>query len=254
MPSPHGTTSPNALQPALELIYLATLQPELASPSLRNLLLSNPNYFSYLPEQSFRVVLNMSGDTNFESLGSVSYIPILEQLYASIEIKRDWGYSVRLRDSSSREYVRFYLSLDGGETWRNEGLTAVTVSDEPGANTRIHLVTKRIDIRECLELAEDPPLVRAILSWNSPPPPDAPDWTPLWGNVVETRIRTARHSVRRMDPLQSGSWGRHAEQSKSEVRVGRPSDLSDTGPVGSKSAGPPSRNGIQAHDFCATAQ
>jgi len=254
MPSPHGTTSPNALQPALELIYLATLQPELASPSLRNLLLSNPNYFSYLPEQSFRVVLNMSGDTDFECLGSVSYIPILEQLYASIQIKRDWGYSLRLCQASSREYVRFYLSLDGGISWQNQGLTAVSVSDEPAADTRIYLVTKRINIREWLEVAEHPPLVRAILSWNSPPPPDAPDWTPLWGNVVETRIRTARQNARRTDHLQPGSWGHHAEESKTEVRVGRPSDLSDMGPVGSKSAGLSSRSGTNDYGYCAIAQ
>lgn len=237
MPSPPGTTSPNALQPALELIYLATLQPELASQSLRKLLLSNPSYFRSLPEKSFKVVLNMYGDTTFESLGSVSYIPLLEQLYASVQLKRDWGYSPQMRDSSSREYVRFYLSLDRGATWHNEGLTAITVSDEPGTRTRIHLVTKRIDLRARLQSAKHPALVRAILSWNTPPPPDAPDWTPLWGNVVEARISTARPDARRTDRLQPGTWGHFAEEADSEVRVGRPSDLSDKGPVGTKSTG-----------------
>ena len=57
MPSPIGTTSPTALQPALELIYLATLQPELASQNLRKLVLANPDYFRNLPESSFKVVL-----------------------------------------------------------------------------------------------------------------------------------------------------------------------------------------------------
>ncbi|HXS75520.1 MAG TPA: hypothetical protein VN753_05035 [Terracidiphilus sp.] len=232
MPSPHGTSSPNALQPALELIYLATLQPELASQSLRKLLLSNPDYFRHLPEKSFKVVLNMNGETGFESLGCVSYIPLLEQLYASIQLKRDWGYSLHLRNSSSREYVRFYLSLDRGETWHNEGLTAVTVTDEPGARTRIHLVTKRIALRELLESAEHPPLVRAILSWNSPPPPDAPDWAPLWGNVLETRIPTTTTDARRSDRLQQGSWDHFADETESEVRMGRSSDLTDKRPVG----------------------
>lgn len=232
MPSPIGTTSPTALQPALELIYLATLQPELASQNLRKLVLANPDYFRNLPESSFKVVLKIAGDMTFERLGCVSYIPLLDQLYASIELKRDWGYSLSLHSSSSREYVRFYISCDGGNTWQNEGLTAMHVSDEPGAQPRIHLLTKRIELREKLQSLQTPPRVRAILSWNTPPPPDAPDWTPLWGNVLETRVHTVRPDACRTDRLQPGSWVHFAGEPASEGRVGRPSDLSDAGPVG----------------------
>jgi hypothetical protein len=249
MPSPVGTTSPTTLQPALELIYLAKLQPELASQSLRKLLLANPNYFENLPESSFKVVLNMNGDTAFEGLGCVSYIPLLDQLYASVQLKRDWGYSLNLHDSCSREYVRFYLSFDHGVTWHNEGLTASNVSDEPGARPRIHLVTKRIELRERLQSAEHTPVVRAILSWNSPPPPDAPDWTPLWGNVLDTRIHTVRPDACRTDRLQTGSWVHLAERSGSEGRVGRASDLSDSGPAGVPApAGLPSATKLQTED------
>lgn len=232
MPSPKVTTSPETLQPALELIYLATLQPELASQSLRKLLLANPNYFHSLPEKSFKVVLNINGDTAFERLGCVSYIPLLNQLYASVQLNHDWGYSLQLAHLSSREYVRFYLSFDRGATWQNEGLTAINVSDEPGVRSRIHLVTKRIDLSERIEPGQHPPLVRAILSWNSPPPPDAPDWTPLWGNVLDTRILTVRPDACRTDRLQPGSWVHFAGESASDTRVGRASDLSDSRPVG----------------------
>lgn len=231
MPSPKVTTSPNTLQPALELIYLATLQPELASQNLRKLLLANPNHFGTLPEKSVKVILNMNGDTNFERLGCVSYIPLLDQLYASIELKRDWGYSVALRNASSREYVRFYLSFDRGATWQNEGLTAFNVSDEPGSRLHIRLVTKRVELGERLKSATQPPLVRAILSWNSPPPPDSPDWTPLWGNVLDTQIPTVRPDACRTDRLQPGSWVHLADATDSEGRVGRLSDLSDSGPA-----------------------
>ena len=131
MPSPLGTTSPTSLQPALELIYLAKLQPELASQSLRKLLLANPNYFENLPESSFKVVLNMNGDTAFESLGCVSYIPLLDQLYASVQLKRDWGYSLGLDNSSSRA-IRPLLSL---------------------LRSRRHLAQRRPDRRQCLRRA-----------------------------------------------------------------------------------------------------
>jgi hypothetical protein len=255
MPSPSGTTSPTSLQPALELIYLAKLQPELASQSLRKLLLANPNYFENLPESSFKIVLNMNGDTAFESLGCISYIPLLDQLYASIQLKRDWGYSLNLRDLSSRQYVRFYLSFDRGDTWHNEGLTAVNVCDEPGARPRIHLVTKRIELRERLKVVQHPPLVRAILSWNSPPPPDEPNWTPLWGNVLDTRIQTVRPDACRTDRLQTGSWVHLAEQSVSGGRVGRASDLSDSGPAGAPApAGLSSTARPQTEEYQASAR
>ena len=252
MPSPHGTTSPKALQPALELIYLATLQPELASQNLRRLMLANPNYFGSLPEKSIKVVLNMTGDTTFERLGCVSYIPLLDQLYASIELKRDWGYSLDMCSTSTRQYVRFYLSFDRGVTWHNEGLTAFTVSDDPGSRLHIRLVTKKVELGERLQAAIHPPLVRAILSWNAPPPPDAPDWAPLWGNVLDTQIQPVRPEACRTDRLQPGSWVQFAGESDSEVRVGRSSDLSDSRPVDAPPpAGLTSNTHVHAEDYLA---
>lgn len=254
MPSPKVTTSPTTLQPALELIYLATLHPELASQNLRKLLLSNPNYFSNLPEQSIKVVLNTTGDTSFESLGCVSYIPLLDQLYASIELKRDWGYSLAPNDASSREYVRFYLSFDRGATWHSEGLTAFNVSDEPGSRLHIRLVTKRVEFSERLKSSPNPPIVRAILSWNSPPPPDAPDWTPLWGNVLDTQIQNVRPDACRTDRLQPGSWVHLEDDTDSEGRVGRRSDLSDAGSAGVPQPADPiskSRRSTELHQACA---
>lgn len=246
MPSPKVTTPPNTLQPALELIYLATLHPDLASQNLRKLLIDNPNYFSSLPEKSVKVVLNMAADTTFESLGCVTYIPLLDQLYASIQLKSHWGYSLALQNKCSREYVRFYLSFDRGVTWHNEGLTACNVCDEPGSGRLTRLVTKRAHLSQQLKAAEIPPIVRAVLSWNSPPPPDAPDWKPLWGSVLDTQIQTARPDACRTDRLQPGSWVQPADEHDSKVRVGRTSDLSDSGPVG---APPPTGPSYRAHAY-----
>ena len=233
MPSPIGKTFAPSLQPALELIYLATLQPEVASQSLRKLLLTNPNYFGSLPENSFKIVLNMNGDTRYECLGCVSYIPLLGQLYASIRLNQNHGYSFLVDEPTSREYVRFYLSYDRGATWQDLGLTSVNVCDDPGAKTRVHLVTKRISLRKDAASKADPPLVRAMLSWKTPPPSDAPDWTPLWGNVVETQIQTESTDIRRTSRLQTGSWVRSVNETRSKERVGRSFDSTDVRPVGS---------------------
>ena len=248
MPLPHGTTNPPSLQPALELIYLATLEPEQASRSLRKLLLNNPNYFSNLAENSFRIVLNLSADTAFESLGCVRYIPLLDQVYASINLRRDTGYSFQIGRPNSHEYIRFYVSSDRGVTWHDKGISAVNVVDQPGENPRLYLVTRKVDLFEHYP-AEDVVRLRAILSWNSIPPPDAPDWMPLWGNVAETQIRIGSRDDRRTRSLRAESRVQLADQPVSIVGLGHRFDTADGRPVESlKSTGlflsssPPSRD------------
>lgn len=229
MPSP--TTNSPSLQPALELIYLATLEPEMASHSLRNLLLNNPNYFASLTENSFKVVLNINGDTDYESLGCVRYIPLLDRVYASININRDAGYSFHVGARNSREYVRFYVSYDRGMTWQDKGMSAVNIVDEPGEKTRMHLVTRKVDLREDV-LFSEVALVRAILSWNSPPPQDSPDWVPLWGNVAQTVIQVESMSIRRSRNLRTDNRIRIAEETLSKADLGLAFDEACIGPVG----------------------
>jgi hypothetical protein len=232
MPSPVGTTLAPSLQPALELIYLAQVPPEEASQSLRKILLANPNYFGSLPENSLKVVLNIDSDIRYESLGSVSYIPMLRQAYVSIKLHQDRGYSFLVGEPASREYVRLYLSYDQGETWSDHGLTSVNVCDEPGAKPRIHLVTRNIDLTENAENTNEAPLIRATLSWNTPPPSDSPHWTPLWGSIAETQIHSASTDFRRRSRLQTGSWVLSSNENESKGRVGRPFESADVRPVG----------------------
>jgi hypothetical protein len=232
MPSQIGTNIAPSLQPALELIYLARLQPEAASESLRKLLLANPNYFGSLPESSFKVVLNINGDTRYESLGRVRYLPLLSQVCASVTLNQDHGYSFLFGEPDSCEYVRFYISYDHGDTWIDQGLTSINVCDQPGASRRVHLVTRRIQLQEDAGSNHEAPILRATLSWKTPPPAGAPDWTPLWGNVLETQITNAETGFRRRSRLQTGSWDVSADETASKERVGRPFDFTDVRPVG----------------------
>jgi hypothetical protein len=252
MPSPFSTTNSPSLQPALELIYLATLEPELASRSLRKLLLNNPNYFANLTENSFKVVLNINGDTDYESLGCVRYIPLLDRVYASINIRQDVGYSFCVGNRSSKEYVRFYLSYDRGVTWQDKGLSAVNVVDEPGEKPRMHLVTKKINLCEDDVCMDEGPQVRAILSWNTPPPACTPGWTPLWGNIVETQIHIESLRARRTRDLQTKTSVRFADKSGSKAGLGLPFDSSDVRPVAVKSTGPFSEPAMQPYEYRAT--
>jgi hypothetical protein len=249
MPSPLGTTSTPSLQPALELIYLATLEPEQASQNLRQLLLSNPNYFANLSENAFRVVLNIHGDTAYESLGCVRYIPLLDQMYASIHIKQDAGYSFRVGSPGSREYIRFYLSYDNGVTWLDKGISAVNVVDQPGEASRLFLVTKKLDLLEQQQM-NDTILVRAILSWNSVPPAECPGWTPLWGSVAETQVRVGSRDDRRTRSLRTGSRIQFADESVSLVGLGHHCDTADARPVETlSSTGLFSHSAARSHEY-----
>jgi hypothetical protein len=189
MPSPIGKTIAPSPQPALDLISLAQLSPEQASLNLRALLLANPDYFGNLSASSFKAILNIKGDTAYESITSLSYCSQLQQLRAIVKIKRDHGYSLDISTDGSQEFVRFYLSYDEGATWRDQGLGAVNVFDGPGPKPAVHLVTLQVQPEENLGLIKNLPLLRAILSWNSKPPAGTPNWTPLWGNVLEARIQ-----------------------------------------------------------------
>ncbi len=189
MPSPIGKTIAPSAQPALDLISLARLSHELACENLRALLLANPNYFGNVSGSSLKAVLNIKGDTAYESITSVSYCPRLEQLRATIKIKQESGYSLDIGAKASLEYVRFYFSYDDGSTWQDQGLSAVNVFDTPGPKPLVNLVTLQINPEEDFGFIDKLPLLRAILSWNSPPPPSTPDWIPVWGNVVDTQIQ-----------------------------------------------------------------
>jgi hypothetical protein len=180
-------TSARSAKPALELISLATLAPELAHRNLRSLLLANPDYFGRITSNAFKAVLRIEQNTVYESIGYVAYSPSLDQLQATIHISESSGYSDA--NCLSKEYVRFYLSYDGGSSWLDQGLNSVSVCNTPGPKPLQEMVAVGISPALTLCFLERPPVVRTILSWNAPPPADMPNWIPAWGDVLNAQIR-----------------------------------------------------------------
>jgi len=177
--------------PAAQKIILSRLPRALARSNMKTLLLANPNFFGNLAGSTFKPVLNIQSDTTYESIGCVGFNPQLNRLEAEVTIHQDAGYDGEVCSIGSQEFVRFYLSYDGGATWRDQGLTSFTVYDVPGPKPLGHNATLQINPQEGLCFLENPPMARAILSWNSPPPANSPGWLPVWGNVVDVRIRIA---------------------------------------------------------------
>jgi len=201
MNPPHGKSVPPSTQPALELISLARLSPELARQNLRSLLLANPDYFGNITDSSFKAVLKIQEDTTYESIGCISYNPQLRQLRSTIQIRQATGYSADGGSTGSEEYVRFYLSYDGGSTWQDQGLRAVKVFDVPGPKPLEFAVTLQIIPARESYFDQNLPLARAILSWSSSPPAATPGWTPVWGNVVDARIQIKSFDILLLKPV-----------------------------------------------------
>jgi hypothetical protein len=178
-----------ATHPALELIALAQLSPEEAGQRLRALLLANPQYFGNVPPTSFHAVLKIQEDTTYECISCVAYDAQLEQLRATIDIKQAVGYSGVARINGSEEFVRFYVSYDGGVKWLDQGMRSVNVSDAVVPRPLAYDVILQIIQSRQPGVSKSQPRIRAILSWNSPPPAGAPDWTPVWGNVLESDMQ-----------------------------------------------------------------
>lgn len=189
MNSPAVTISAPSPQPALELIALAQLSPEIARQKLRARLLTNPNYFEKIPATSFGAVLNIQQDTTYESISRLVYDTEIDQLSAAIDVKQPTGYSSEIMVRGSEEFVRFYLSSDGGLKWHDLGMRSVTVCDSfrrlgnPEYQVSLNLAARVETARNTIQ-----PRIRAILSWSTPPPAGQPGWTPVWGHVAESDI------------------------------------------------------------------
>lgn len=160
--------------------------------NFKALLLGNPNYFGNLAASPFQVVFPLSGNTYYEELACVGYHPQQERLEAVVYVYQPGGYGGGICDAGSPEFVRFYLSFDQGASWQDQGLASFQAHDIPEGTEG----GKRLEYAVSLPVNPPPkfcvfdPLikVRAILSWNNPPPPNQPNWPPIWGNVREANI------------------------------------------------------------------
>ncbi len=155
--------------------------------------LSNPNYFGNLKDSKLKPVEQIAGNVFYEELKCVSYHPATQVLHAAISIKQGGGYSGGPCTNGSFEYVRFYVDYLRNGTWIDEGVVSTNVHDLSFQETLCYNVNLKIDPskKACCDDDAVLPRVRAILSWNSAPPANSPNWIPVWGNTMETNIQIA---------------------------------------------------------------
>lgn len=158
----------------------------------RALILQNPNYFGNIEDSQFEAVFPLKVNKTYENLGCVGYQPQTERLEAVVYVNEPSGYGGGLCGPGTVEYVRFYASWDNGGSWTDLGLSAFNVWDVPqgtaGRKRLEYAVTLRRAFNRRICLRPQIVLIRAILSWNAVPPPNAPNHVPVWGDIHNTHI------------------------------------------------------------------
>lgn len=134
------------------------------------------------------------GDTSFEELRCVGLYPEGDLLEAVLTVKKPSGYSGALCGNGSTEYVAFWMDFNDGSGFQYMGTTTVNVHDLatiPNDDVQYAVFLKK-DLSKFRVPCEVGPRIvrlRAILSWETPPPPGNPNYVPVWGNREECRVQ-----------------------------------------------------------------
>ena len=158
------------------------------------LIAQNPNYFGTFAGTEFQPVFPLNNDTTYEELTCIGFNPDRNRLEAVIQVKQPVGYSGGDCTTGSFEYIRFFV--DYGTGFEDAGVAAINVHDIPNQPDCAKDAEKPLSYSASVQLTPPAknchtpvlPLVRAILSWNSVPPPD-PNWPPVWGNHLDRHIQ-----------------------------------------------------------------
>jgi hypothetical protein len=161
-------------------------------------LLQNPNYFGTIKDLSivekYNPVVDLSGSQNFyEELDCIAYNPDTKALGAVVIVKQSSGYSGTACVGGSREYVRFFVDYNHNGTWVDEGLAQFGVYNHPFSDDLCYYaeITLSPDKANCCFNDAILPRVRAILSWNTEPTPNDPNFPFVWGDMKEADIQIA---------------------------------------------------------------
>lgn len=129
-------------------------------------------------------------NTGYEEVKCVGLNRDLSTLVANVLVKKKSGYSGNLCTAGSREYVAFYM--DFGSGWQYMGTSSVNVHDiatmpQAGLWYGVELPVD-LSPHQLAWCQTGKAKVRAILSWNTPPTPNDPDYVAAWGDREESTV------------------------------------------------------------------
>ncbi len=174
----------------------ATVLPvPLERSSYQKLIAKNPNYFGNFGTSPLKAIKVIQNDTTYEQVTCLGYIPSTSILEAVVQIKQPTGYDGDSCTSGSHEYIRFYV--DYGSGFEDLGVVAVNVHDVPNATDCAKAAEKPLSFAASVAFQPKTnwcgvpvlPKVRAILSWQTVPPANTPNYSPVWGNHLDAHIQ-----------------------------------------------------------------
>ena len=150
----------------------------------------SPNELADLVAKFFPV----DGDTSFEELRCVGLYPEIDLLEGVLTVKASTGYSGPLCGKGSNEYVAFWIDFDDGSGFQYMGTATVNVHDlstipDEDVQYAVFLKTDLSKYRVPCEAGPRLVRLRAILSWETSPPPANPNYIPVWGNREECLVQ-----------------------------------------------------------------
>ena len=149
-----------------------------------------------------KLLVQTDGDTSFEQLHCIGVRPASSSLEGVLTVKKPLGYSGRLCGDGSTEYVAFWADFNDGAGFQHLATTSVNVHDlqaVPAGGIQYAVFAKAnfAKWRVPCEVGARIGRLRAILSWETAPPANNPNYVPVWGNRLECRFQ--------MQPGVSGS-------------------------------------------------
>lgn len=186
---------------ALAALYKKDVEPErigftavtkaMSASMASNSLISNFKEAGLNLSKVIDFVLKSNFNTTYEEVKCVGLNRDTNRLYATITVKKPFGYAGGLCGAGSREYVAFYM--DFGSGWNFMGTSSVEVHDitpVPGGGLCYHVELPvnlaKYQKAKCSETYFAK--VRAILSWNLYPPDNQPGWVAPWGDWEEAWV------------------------------------------------------------------
>jgi hypothetical protein len=181
-----------AFQEASQLLALS--DPNVFAQSGKSTLADLGLELAELDDLVGKLVLPVDGDTSYEELKCVGLYPESDLLEAVFTVKKSSGYSGTLCGGGSTEYVAFWADFGDGSGFQYMGTSTVNVHDLqtiPGEGVQYAVLLPKdlSKYRVPCQAGARVVRLRAILSWEAPPPPGNPNWVPVWGNRRECRVQ-----------------------------------------------------------------
>jgi hypothetical protein len=136
-------------------------------------------------------------NTGYEQLHCVGLNYETDTLVATLTVKKPYGYNGDLCAKGSYEYVGFWVyawdQIEQMCYWKYLGLSSVNVHDIKNIPPEglQYAVFLPVDLSSLKDKCNKPKIIkiRAILSWQTPPPPGNPNYNPVWGNKIDSLIQ-----------------------------------------------------------------